>query len=171
MVSYAKGLYTWYPILAQAIILPLLYRRSVFIVTVNLITVIVIGAMYGFWNDWQLGASFGHRGFVEIVPLVAVSFAYGIDQTRFKIGVGVVAAALSLICVVLMLAYWRGAVPHAGAVSEQYWKALMMGHLSRKEIIALSLAMFAFAAAALVPLLVRRAEGRSRTSRPTALFR
>jgi hypothetical protein len=141
LFSYAKGLFVWYPVLVMATIMPLFYKRSRWIGAAVLSTILLYATLYGFWETWQLGASFGHRGFIELFPIVAVSFALALDAARWKIPALLLSGSLSLITVILMLAYWRHQVPISNTTSKQFWSVVRGDHLAITEIGLLFLSM------------------------------
>ena len=135
----------------MALPLPLFYKRSRIIGIAVVLTTIVFATLYGFWPNWQLGASFGHRGFIELLPIVAIGFAVAIQDTRWKISVVLGAGILSLLAVVLMLAYWRGAVPFSDTTKLEYWNALLGRHLKSVEKALLLTATMLMVLACLAP--------------------
>jgi len=134
LFSYAKGLFTWYPVLIVAVALPLFYARSRILGLAVLVTILLYATLYGFWIDWQLGASFGHRGFIELIPIVAVSFALAIEDCHWRRSIVVASAALTVLTTFLMLAYWRMKVPFAHTTKTQFLSALSGNSLSPSEL-------------------------------------
>ena len=75
------------------------------------------------WWDWQFGASYGHRGFVDVLPLLALGLAAFFEWSAtaspgerplpgWPCGV-----ALS---VFQMLQYWNGVLPMSDTTWAQY---------------------------------------------------
>jgi hypothetical protein len=127
LFSYERGLFTWYPLVAVILLsaLPIRSIRSEVLTLVATVGVFVL--MYGFWSTWYLGGGFGHRGFVDIAPGLAVVFAATLrNLTRVQRRLVVL---LSLGCVVatsrLMWAYWEHRVPYDHTTGRQYWSALL----------------------------------------------
>ena len=61
------GLLPYYPVNALFLIVPFFVRRLWPFACVFVLLVGVYVTLYGFWNMWNLGASFGHRGFVDVL--------------------------------------------------------------------------------------------------------
>jgi hypothetical protein len=123
LLSYDRGLFTWYPAVLGLLAVAVVVRRSRGWGLTALGAVAALTLVYGSWHSWPLGAGFGHRGFVEVVPLVALAGAYALDGLRARVAVPVfVALALCTFATVeLMRGYWRATVPNAGTRSTQYW--------------------------------------------------
>jgi len=123
MFSVRKGLYVWYPILCIALITTVLARRwmaTAFTVAATAPLVL----LYGSWSAWQLGGSFGHRGFVDVVPVCGVAFAYALSvlSRRQRLVVAGIAAAAAVLTIGWMAAYWRTDIPYDEATSQQLWR-------------------------------------------------
>lgn len=134
LFSYTKGLFTWYPVLFVAVTLPLFYARTRLLGLAVLVTILMYGTLYGFWFSWQLGGGFGHRGFIELIPIVAVTFALAIEDCRWKRSIVVVSAVLTVLTTFLMLAYWRGNLPIADTTRPQFLSVLSGDYLSSSEL-------------------------------------
>ena len=74
------GLLPYYPVAALFLIVPFFIRRLWPFACVFVLLVAVYVTLYGFWNMWNLGASFGHRGFVDVLPLGAPLFAVALTH-------------------------------------------------------------------------------------------
>jgi hypothetical protein len=121
----AKGLFFWAPLLLAAVggllaLPPPLARYRAAIAAALLLDTYLIAS----WFDWQLGASYGHRGFVDLYPLLApglaVSFAWfarGPARRRAAATVVVLLCALSMF---QMLQYWHGLLPMSDITWAQY---------------------------------------------------
>lgn len=121
--SYERGLITYYPIFAVAIVLGLAWVREK-ITFVFIALVFAFAVLYGSWHSWPLGAGMGHRGFVELVPIAIIVLGMGLQKIQSKkylIGLMLPIAICVYITVAVMLGYWQGSFPIAGANSEQYW--------------------------------------------------
>jgi hypothetical protein len=123
VASYERGLLTWYPVLAVGSVALLLTATGRRLAALVLLLAGPLVVLYGFWHSWFLGGGFGHRGFVEIVPVVLVAFAVGVHQlgrgARRIVGSAMVVAAL--VTVSLMAGYWRGSIRFIGTGEEAYW--------------------------------------------------
>ncbi|HEX4568739.1 MAG TPA: hypothetical protein VH138_19035 [Vicinamibacterales bacterium] len=69
------------------------------------------------WWDWQFGASFGHRGFVDVYPVfalgMAAAFARIAPYRRARVAAFASVVALCALSIFQMLQYWHGVLPHA----------------------------------------------------------
>lgn len=126
LFSYNHGLVLWYPVMALLLVISLLSRASrqwgyIAVTCVGLLTL-----LYGSWIPWFLGGAFGERGFVDVVPIVAVAGGLGISaqpQRARAVSIGA-AAVCMLITLGLMRGYWSGALPFAGDTGREYWQQL-----------------------------------------------
>src|SRR5262249_679101 len=74
------GLFVYYPVALLFVAIPFAVRRLwrpalVFVALIGVYT-----TLYGYWTMWNLGASFGHRGFVEVLPAGAPLFAVAVTR-------------------------------------------------------------------------------------------
>src|SRR5262245_21866945 len=108
------GLFPYYPVVLLLLFVPFAIRRLRPGAVVFALVVLVYTALYGFWNMWNLGASFGHRGFVDILPLGAPLFAVALTELpRWPRRIVIVATLLATyVTVSLMAGYWRRTVPY-----------------------------------------------------------
>jgi hypothetical protein len=120
-----KGLFFWSPVLLFAVTgmcldHPLARRLRLAAIVVFAVTAYLIAS----WSDWQFGASFGHRGFTDALPLAAVFLAIFFEWTarhpRLVAPVATVTAALVLLSCVHMTQYWLGILPVADTTWDQY---------------------------------------------------
>ncbi|GFE57823.1 hypothetical protein [Geobacter sp. AOG1] len=126
LFSVRKGLFFWSPILL--LVIPGLYyvRKGAreFLAPTLLflpLNIYVISA----WHSWFYGGSFGHRAFIESLPLFAICFcslyegSSSLFWKRFMI-------VLTLLCVILstwlMLKYWTGVIPFDGTTWDYFVK-------------------------------------------------
>jgi len=125
LLSVQKGVFFWSPVLlagvagwwrlrgqARGFVAPIL-------VVVPLTTYIIAS-----WSDWQYGASYGHRGFTDLLPLFAVGMAAAFERmaarrTSHLVLTAVVGIAVAL-SVAQMLQYWVGALPFSDLTWEHY---------------------------------------------------
>jgi hypothetical protein len=76
------------------------------------------------WWDWQFGASFGHRAFVDALPIFAIGLAAffewsGRNRARWRLVSSVVVIAIAF-NVFQMLQYWNGVLPMSDTTWDQY---------------------------------------------------
>ena len=124
LFSVRKGLFFWSPILL--LVVPgLFYVRKgarefftpiLFFLPIN---IYVISS----WHSWFYGGSFGHRAFIESLPLFAICFCSlyeGLSSFLWKRCMII----LSLLCVTLstwlMLKYWTGVIPFDGTTWDYF---------------------------------------------------
>lgn len=76
------------------------------------------------WWDWQFGASFGHRGFVDVYPIFALGlatvFARVAVQPALRLAATTVIALLCALSMFQMLQYWHGVLPAADLTWQGY---------------------------------------------------
>src|SRR4051794_5934034 len=125
LIGPTKGLFFWAPLLLAAFVglawlPPALRRWRAAILAVFAIDVYLIAS----WFDWQFGASYGHRGFVDLYPLLAPGLAAAFAQLparrparQFAVAIVVALCALS---VFQMLQYWHGVMPMSDVTWRQY---------------------------------------------------
>jgi hypothetical protein len=116
------GLFVYYPVAFLFLVVPFAVRR---LWLPALVFVVLVGAyttLYGYWNMWNLGASFGHRGFVEILPAGAPLFAAALTRLPRWPRRAVFCATLLCVYVTinLMAGYWRRTLPYHEITAEMY---------------------------------------------------
>lgn len=128
LFSVQKGLFFWSPLLLFACAgLARLARgghsAGVFVLPAALFLVVNTWVIASWW-DWQFGGSFGHRGFVDALPVFAIGLAgfyewssRGSVRRRLVAGLAVAAVALNLF---QMLQYWNGVLPMSDTTWDQY---------------------------------------------------
>jgi hypothetical protein len=80
------------------------------------------------WWDWQFGASFGHRGFTDMLGLLALplaGFFAWIRPSRARIPVAALAAAAVMLCTFQMMQYWGHVLPISDTTWAQYRDAFL----------------------------------------------
>ena len=132
LVSPRKGLFFYAPLLLAAIPgaawLPDRLRPWRLPAAVLLAVEIYLIAS---WFDWQFGASYGHRGFVDFYPL----FALGLAATFARIAATpwlwrpAIAVVMLLCCLSIfqMLQYWHGVLPMSDTTWTQYRGIFLRG--------------------------------------------
>ena len=125
LFSVQKGVFFWSPVLLLAVAglvigrsaaRPLQVPATVFLIANTL----VIAS----WWDWQFGGSYGHRGFVDAMPIFAVGlasfFEWSTERPRVRTIVTIATSAAVALCVFQMLQYWNGTLPMSDTTWEQY---------------------------------------------------
>jgi hypothetical protein len=128
MFSYDRGLFTYYPIFLVALLAGLIARPTRLLTMGVMLLVLAYGTLYGYWHSWQLGSGFGHRGFVDMVPLVVPGLALSLDRIgnqwrRLVLSTSVAAAMLTLM---VMIGYWSGRYPQCAATQDQYYNMITL---------------------------------------------
>jgi hypothetical protein len=125
LVGVRKGLFFWSPLLLLATAGLLMLRgpsRAFLLPSV----VVLAGHTYivASWWDWQFGASYGHRGFVDLFPLLAIGLARFFEWSAERARRMALLTAASLLLVGLstfqMLQYWIGILPVSDTTWAQY---------------------------------------------------
>jgi hypothetical protein len=124
LVSPSKGLFFWSPVLMFSLLGVVVMRRLApeFILPILLVIPAQV-YLVASWYDWQFGASFGHRGFTDFLPLFAVAMAAGFDwirRTRVVWLAAIVASSAVLLSVAQMLQYWVGILPMRDTSWDEY---------------------------------------------------
>jgi hypothetical protein len=128
LASYERGLITYFPLFAVTLALGFAVKKSrqwAALLTVQTASLVVL---YGYWHSWMLGGGFGHRGFVELGPLVGVVLLVAVRELprRFALASSVAAASCGILTLEIMLGYWRGSFPMGEATADVYWKHVRM---------------------------------------------
>jgi hypothetical protein len=125
LFSVQKGLFFWSPLLLFAVAGFFVRRRETR--SFALATALIGSAdayLIASWWDWQFGASYGHRGFVDLLPLFAVGlagfFAWSAERPLRAAGAATVASVLVALSMFQMVQYWNGVMPMADLTWEQY---------------------------------------------------
>jgi hypothetical protein len=123
LLSYERGLFTYYPWAAVALITAFFSRRVrpyAFALT-GLVGAYVV--LYGFWHVWCLGGGFGHRGFVELMPAFILCFGVAMTELRRAARFVALGAALlsTAVTVELLAGYWRRTLDYNGTTARVYW--------------------------------------------------
>jgi hypothetical protein len=125
LVSTQKGVFFWAPLLLVAVagfiwLPPALRSWRPAIVAIFVVDTYLMAS----WFDWQLGASYGHRGFVDLYPLLAPGLAaafarLSVDRRLRQIAT-VTVVALCALSMFQMLQYWHGVMPMSDVTWRQY---------------------------------------------------
>lgn len=89
------------------------------------------------WRAWPLGDGFGHRGYVDIVGVLAVPMAAllaAVWRSRWRWAVGGLAAVATVSTMLGALAYWQNRLPHDGASPRNYLAAIVGGDSSNGAV-------------------------------------
>ena len=89
------------------------------------------GLIYGSWGSWYLCGGFGHRGFVDMAPLMIPTIGLPIDhirQLRWHHLLLPLVSLLAVICIYVTAttqhAYWNSGFHFSGEDQQMYWNTL-----------------------------------------------
>lgn len=124
LFSVRKGVFFWSPILLTVV--PGLWfawrnaREFFFPILLFLpLNVYVISS----WHSWFYGGSFGHRAFIESIPLFAICYCAlyeGFSSRFWKRAMILLTASCVTLSTWLMLKYWTGVIPYDGTTWEYF---------------------------------------------------
>lgn len=114
-----KGLFFWSPLLligtAGLVVVARTSRPASSFVLPGLLFLAVNTYLIAAWWDWQFGGSYGHRGFVDTLPLFAIGLAAAFERASASRPGRAVMGSVVMILVALslfqMLQYWYGIIP------------------------------------------------------------
>jgi hypothetical protein len=120
-----KGLFFWWPVLMLAVVGFFVGHPATRPFALGAAIVFVVDTyLIASWWDWAFGASYGHRGFVDLLPLfglgLAAFFAWSTAWATRRWLVTLAATALVSLSTFQMLQYWTGVMPMSGVTWEQY---------------------------------------------------
>lgn len=123
-----KGLFFWSPLLLAAVAGLVLLGKSQNAARAFVLPGVIFLALDTYviasWWDWQFGGSFGHRGFVDALPIFALGLAafYSWASLRpfRRAATAVVVACVVGLSVFQMLQYWNGVLPFSDLSWDQY---------------------------------------------------
>jgi hypothetical protein len=128
LVSVQKGLFFWSPLLILACVGLALLARSRSSARAFLVPAVIVLALDTYviasWWDWQFGASFGHRAFVDTLPIFAIGLATCYEVSSRRAATRRIIGVFVVLCVALnlfqMLQYWNGVLPMSDTTWDQY---------------------------------------------------
>jgi len=134
LFSHQNGFFIYAPLM----FVPVVWALERFLFHRDLTNGVIFGyfsfitVLYGFWWCWWLGGSYGHRGFVDILPLLSVPLAQVVSkvrtqQTPLKVTLGLLTFMLVLTNYHMSVIYgwpWEGESWTWHDVVEKYTIAL-----------------------------------------------
>jgi hypothetical protein len=93
------------------------------------------------------------------MPLIAVSFALALDNCRWRRGVIVVSAVLTVLATFMMLAYWQAHLPISDSTGAQFRSALRGEYLPLSQMYLIFVAAAALTAYCLAESTSQKAKG------------
>lgn len=121
-----KGLFFWSPVLLAGVAgLALVRGDASRFRWATVALLVLLTWLIGSWYDWQFGGSFGHRGFTDLLPLLAVpmaaAFARGwATPAPVRAGLAGLLACATLLSMFQMAQYWHGVIPFSGMTWAEY---------------------------------------------------
>jgi hypothetical protein len=128
LFSVQKGLFFWSPLLLLAtaglVILARSARPAAAFAVPGALFLAVNTYLIASWWDWQFGGSYGHRGFVDALPLFGLGLAAMFERVSHsasaRVTVAIAVAALVSLSIFQMLQYWHGLIPFNDTTWPQY---------------------------------------------------
>ena len=133
LFSVQKGVFFWSPLLLTGCVGLAWLARSgdsarAFVLPAALFLAVNTYVIASWW-DWQFGGSFGHRGFVDALPIFAIGIAAFLSRcsARPKIQRAVTVVVVLAIALNLfqMMQYWNHVLPFSDTTWEQYRAAFL----------------------------------------------
>ena len=125
LFSVERGVFFWSPLLLLAVIgmgVARGWARGLVAATLGILA--AHSYLLASWYIWDLGVGYGHRAYVDVLPLFAVFlaafFARVAGRRALVWPVGVLAATLVALSIVEMLQYWIGVMPGQQTTWAQY---------------------------------------------------
>jgi hypothetical protein len=130
LFSVRKGLFFWAPLLLLAVVgLWCLRRRAPETFVPALAYLVISTWVIASWSTWWYGGSLGQRAFVETLPVFALGLAALVETVQERVARGVLVslvAALTLLGVHNMVAYWLQEIPLDGTTWDTYVRSFGM---------------------------------------------
>jgi hypothetical protein len=122
----SRGLFFWSPLSAIGVlglVLGIVRKEGRAVAAVALTCLVVVTYILASWADVTFGCGFGHRMYVDAVPLIALGL--GIVATNIARPIALTTAVgLTTLNVFLMVQYVRGEIPCVGTTPTVYREAL-----------------------------------------------
>ena len=133
LFSVQKGFFFWSPLLLAAVAGYCLRHAATRGYALGAAVVVTVDTyLIASWWDWQFGSSYGHRGFIDILPLFAIGLAAFVDWTTRAPARRYPALAVAAIGIFLsvfqMLQYWNGVLPMSDLTWDQYRDVFLRLH-------------------------------------------
>ena len=125
LASPQRGLFFWAPVLVLCVAGAFMTRGWARERLPAVVAVLAINAwMIASWSDWEYGASFGHRAFVDSFPAIAVLlasfFAWASRRPLVALAAGVFASLAIALSLAQMIQYWMLIWPARDLTWERY---------------------------------------------------
>jgi len=125
LVSTQRGLFFWSPVLLCAVPGIVFARGWVLDIRAGALIVLGINAwIIASWSEWQYGAAFGHRAFIDCFPILAMflaeGFAWLMDHPRLVPTTAIAITLATALSVAQMIQYWHHIWPTRDITWDQY---------------------------------------------------
>jgi hypothetical protein len=125
LFSTERGLFFWSPVLLFAVAGMFVARGWARQVLASSALVLALNAwLIASWTEWQYGAGYGHRAFIDSLGVLAVFlaafFAWTADRPRLVPYVAGAAALATALSIVQMIQYWLRVWPVRDTTWQQY---------------------------------------------------
>lgn len=133
LFSVQKGLFFWSPLLLLALAGWIVGHKATrpFVLGASVVIAADVYLIASWW-DWQFGSSYGHRGFIDTLPLFALGlaslFEWSAARRQRVILVSGLAATAVFLSVFQMLQYWNGVLPMSDMTWDQYRNVFLQLH-------------------------------------------
>jgi len=133
LVSTQRGLFFWSPVLLMSVAGMAVARGWSLDVLRSAALVLVLNAwLVASWMEWQYGASYGHRAFVDSFGVMAIFlaafFAWTKEHRRFIPMVAIATTLAVTLSIVQMLQYWNRVWPARDITWDQYRSLFLTFH-------------------------------------------
>ncbi len=130
LFSVTKGVFFWSPVLLVAIAGFFMMRGHARVWRTAIVVVVALHAyVLAAWWDWQMGASYGHRGFTDTLGLLALPLAAALERAAARPRLAAAAAALIGAAIALsiaqMIQVWLGIMPMHSVTWDQYQRLFL----------------------------------------------
>lgn len=127
LFGFERGLFSWFPIIAVALLATVAARQWRLLLC-GAVCILPLTVLYGSWHSWNLAAGLGHRGFVELAPLVGLALACSMNASRGATGHALAAATVlaTVMTTGLLVAYWNGSANY-GEITRAEWIRFAVG--------------------------------------------
>jgi hypothetical protein len=130
LFSVQKGLFFWSPLLLMAAAgLPMLRGSARAFLLPAIVVLAADTYLIASWWDWQFGGSYGHRGFIDLFPMLALGlgafFDWSTRRPARRVAVTIVIVLTIALSVFQMLQYWNGVLPMSDTTWAQYRAAFL----------------------------------------------
>jgi hypothetical protein len=130
LFSVQKGVFFWSPLLLAAIC-GFFLRPARILPFISGVAIVFVADTYlmASWWDWQFGSSYGHRGFIDTLPMLALGlgafFDWSVERLVRKRIVAAIAGVAMMLSLFQMLQYWNGVLPMSDLTWDQYRAAFL----------------------------------------------